>query len=167
MNAIAVFDPKTSILSGKIFFSQSYPHNLVHVEISLKGFPPDRMFACHIHEYGDLSDGCTSACSHFNPEHQKHGSFELYGQQRHVGDLAIPYGNLRSDKNGHVNISFTDDLIQLFPHRNNIIGRMVVIHENPDDLGFYRNENTPRGIESGKTGNAGKRIACSIIGICK
>ena len=40
-----------------------------------------------------------------------------------------------------------------------IVGRMFVIHKDEDDLGLGNNE------ESLKTGNAGERIACSIIGL--
>ena len=28
----------------------------------------------HVHEYGDLSDGCTSAGGHYNPRGVKHGA---------------------------------------------------------------------------------------------
>ena len=40
-----------------------------------------------------------------------------------------------------------------------VIGRAIIVHEDPDDLG--------RGgdAESKKTGNAGARICCAVIGI--
>ena len=44
--------------------------------------------------------------------------------------------------------------------KTNILGRMIIIHDKPDDLGKgigYLKE------ESEKTGNAGARIACAVI----
>lgn len=169
-SAVCIFDPTSSFnswkIKGSIHFKQNSVHDFVFVTISLSGFPKNSLFACHIHEYGDLSEGCASACSHFNPFKQLHGSLSLHHDKRHVGDLAIPNGNLNSDKNGNVQISFYDDLISLdTKHPANIIGRMVVIHEKADDGGKFRDLNTKLGQESGKTGNAGKRIACSVIGI--
>lgn len=63
-----------------------------------------------------------------------------------------------------------DDKIKL-KGKCNIIGRSVVIHENEDDLGkggLDQNGkiiNKKIHLESLKTGNAGKRIACGVIGI--
>jgi Cu-Zn family superoxide dismutase len=58
-------------------------------------------------------------------------------------------------------MSFTDNMIKLRGYERNIIGRSVVIHENTDDLGMGGNE------DSLKTGNAGARIACAVIGYSK
>jgi Cu-Zn family superoxide dismutase len=172
MSAIAVFDPHSSSnsyqISGYIKFEQPNIHTNTKVTVKLSGFPSNKKFACHIHEHGNLLEGCKSACAHFNPFQKLHGSFELYGQNRHVGDLAIPDGNLISNENGQIITKiFYDDLISLCPFSPaNIIGRMVVIHEKADDGGKFRNDLSEKGKESGKTGNAGKRIACAVIGTC-
>ena len=54
-----------------------------------------------------------------------------------------------------------------------IIGRTVVIHEGADDLGLGGLDSNGNVIdqkvhqESLKTGNAGGRMACAIIGLSK
>jgi Cu-Zn family superoxide dismutase len=40
-----------------------------------------------------------------------------------------------------------------------VLGRMILIHQDKDDLGKGEND------ESKKTGNAGKRLACGIIAV--
>ena len=148
--------------------TQENGNNLVFVDVELKGLRPNTEHAIHVHQYGDLRNGCDSACSHFNPHNRLHGRFEFYGPDRHVGDLAVPNGNLLSDRNGRVRIQFYDDLVSLIPWNERcVIGRMIVIHEKADDGGIHRYSSTDKGRESGKTGNAGKRIACAVIGIAK
>lgn len=59
---------------------------------------------------------------------------------------------------GKTNYQFTDNLIKLRGNKANIIGRGLIIHAEPDDLG--------QGVNSASlvNGNAGKRIGCAIIG---
>ena len=54
-----------------------------------------------------------------------------------------------------------DDCIKLRGTKANIIGRGLIIHADEDDCGNGGN------AESLKTGNAGKRIACAVIGYAK
>jgi Cu-Zn family superoxide dismutase len=75
-------------------------------------------------------------------------------QVRHVGDL----GNVVADANGRVSTSFSDNVITLFGARS-IIGRAIVVHTGEDDLGQSDHP------DSSKTGNAGGRAACGVIGI--
>ena len=120
----------------------------------------------HIHEAGDLTDNCISACAHFNPTNKKHGSPN--DKERHIGDL----GNIIPDKNGIVKKTLRDKFIKL-RGKYSIIGRCVVIHEQEDDLGKGGLDSEGNIInikihnESIKTGNAGKRIACGVIGYSK
>lgn len=73
---------------------------------------------------------------------------------RHVGDL----GNLKADANGVAETTFSDAVISLTGNRS-IIGRGVIVHEGVDDLGLGGHQ------DSLKTGNAGGRAACGVIGI--
>ena len=107
----------------------------------------------HIHRCGDMTKGCISGCEHFNPLGDHHGG--PHSKHRHAGDL----GNIIA-KNGIAKGSVTVNHLSCNPKSDySIIGRMIIVHEDEDDLGKGDNE------ESLKTGNAGKRIACSIIGI--
>jgi len=109
----------------------------------------------HIHEAGDLTDGCMGACGHFNPYNKKHGG--PTSRERHVGDL----GNIRFDSKGIANINMTDSYVKLRGTKANVIGRSLVIHESPDDLGLGGHK------DSLTTGHAGKRITCAVIGYSK
>ncbi|XP_053639842.1 superoxide dismutase [Cu-Zn] [Cherax quadricarinatus] len=105
----------------------------------------------HIHQFGDLSGGCGTAGGHYNPFGKQHGAPENFN--RHLGDL----GNIVADESGVAFVNITDPLVALTGLRT-VVGRAVVVHAGADDLGKGGNE------ESLKTGNAGGRVACGVIG---
>lgn len=191
MKAICYFDPKLSPqrIHGTISFFQDTPNSPVTMHIDLKNFKKNKIHAIHIHEYGNVSKGCHSTGKHFNPDNFVHG---LYHKDHHAGDIM---SNIKTDpKNGTVRVKYVDHRISLFPGTHCILGRSIVIHEYPDDLGnshLYdtwtfqelKNFAKQRGYmktkkkwthiellshvqqQSLQTGNAGGRMTCAIIGI--
>jgi Cu-Zn family superoxide dismutase len=150
IKAIAVF---TNEVKGTVKFTEV--GNKVRLDVSITELKPNSLHGFHVHEAGDLSDKCTSMCAHFNPYNMNHGCPGL--KNRHVGDL----GNLQTNNKGEAKYSFYDNMIKLRGTKANIIGRGLIIHEDQDDCGQGGN------AESLKTGNAGKRIACAVIGYSK
>lgn len=108
----------------------------------------------HVHEFGDNTNGCISAGAHFNPHNKVHGGPDH--EVRHVGDL----GNINAGDDGVAKIDIRDSIISL-QGEHNVIGRTVVVHADPDDLGQGGHD------LSKTTGNAGGRLACGVIGIAK
>lgn len=158
MNGIAFFDGNMNGIKGVVSFHQCDEKTPTNILVNLQGFKDDKPRGIHIHTYGDLTQGCKSSCDHFNPHGKKHGNYLIHRKDRHVGDLI----NNIIPKNGVVNLKFSDDLVGLYG-KNSVIGRMVVIHADKDDLGLYRDTDN----KSATTGNAGDRIACAIIGLSK
>lgn len=136
-------------IKGYILFNEE--KGITKITINVKGLKKNSKLGFHIHEYGDLRDGCTSVCQHFNPNNTVHGGKD--SKIRHAGDL----GNIETNKSGICKCIMYDKIIKL-KGKYNIIGRSVVIHEDEDDLGLGGDQ------ESLITGNSGKRIACGIIG---
>ncbi|KAE9416910.1 hypothetical protein Angca_010314, partial [Angiostrongylus cantonensis] len=127
-------------------------NGMVTISGSVNGLPPGP-HAIHVHEFGDLSNGCLATGAHYNPFRSDHGSQENPPSARHVGDL----GNIVTPVSGPTPINIEDSLIT-FTGRRGIVGRAFVIHERVDDLG--------RGGDAGSrtVGNAGARLACGVIG---
>ena len=100
-----------------------------------------------------MTNGCVTAGAHYNPHGKSHAGPK--DENRHVGDL----GNIHADETGRGTLNWEDHLITIYGTVNNVIGRSMVCHEREDDLGTGGNE------ESLKTGNAGARLACGVIGI--
>ncbi|KAK6075798.1 superoxide dismutase [Seiridium cupressi] len=151
VKAVAVVRGDSKI-TGTITFEQASESAATTVSWDITGHDANAKRGMHIHTFGDNTNGCTSAGPHFNPHNLTHGN--RTDEKRHVGDL----GNIDTDGQGNSKGSVEDQLIKLIgPH--SVIGRTVVVHAGTDDLGKGGNE------ESLKTGNAGTRPACGVIGI--
>ncbi len=150
IKAIAVFEGK---IKGIVYFTEI--DGRIAVDVNVSGLKKNAKHGFHVHECGDMSEKCESMCAHFNPTNSIHGC--PGSKHRHVGDL----GNLESDGHGVAQYRFYDDMIQLRGQKYNILGRGLIIHADEDDCGRGGNK------ESLKTGNAGKRIGCAVIGYAK
>lgn len=139
--------PLAPDIRGMVIFEEVPTGTNVTVEVS--GLPPYQPgtanrspigpFGFHIHEFGhcevgDPADPFQAAGGHWNPTNQPHGN--------HAGDLPVLFSN-----HGYARMSFFTD--KFYPA--DVIGKSVIIHQNPDD---YRSQ---------PAGNAGKRLACGTI----
>ncbi|ERL94968.1 hypothetical protein D910_12240 [Dendroctonus ponderosae] len=126
----------------------------------------------HIHQAGDLREGCEKLGGHFNPYLVSSVQITIYlykiqniifsfkihhggprSSVRHIGDL----GNVDAKEDGVGEIVAIDPLMSLSGGPRGIVGRALVVSENEDDLGQAGNAN------SLVDGNAGKPVACGII----
>lgn len=150
--AICILQPNPKLseselkITGKVYFKQEYPKGMLEAYFDLTGFPPDSNSAraIHIHTFGDLSNGCDSAGGHYNPFSVNHPG--------HPGD----FGNF-IPVNGVIQKHLTNLPPKLFGPLS-VLGKSVVVHKLPDDLGKGNNQ------ASLENGNAGTRLACCVIG---
>jgi Cu-Zn family superoxide dismutase len=143
--AVSVID--TGKIKGIVLFKQKDDH--VQIKIDIKGLSKNHLHGFHIHETGDLREGCKSCCAHYNPHNSEHGGLH----NGHSGDL----GNIKTDEDGVCLISIKTDKFIV----DEILGRSIIIHEDKDDCGTGDFE------DSKTTGHSGARIACALIGISK
>ncbi|KAJ2372390.1 hypothetical protein IW150_004139 [Coemansia sp. RSA 2607] len=148
--AVAVLKGDSGV-SGVVTFTQADENSKIQVHVQIKGLSAGK-HGFHIHEYGDTTNGCTSAGPHFNPQGMTHGA--PTDETRHAGDL----GNVTAADDGSVDTVLEDSVVTLFG-AHSVVGRTVVVHEGEDDLGKGGHE------LSATTGNAGGRLACGVIGI--
>ncbi|XP_021949922.1 superoxide dismutase [Cu-Zn] isoform X2 [Folsomia candida] len=152
--AVACFNigNEKSGVNGVLEIYQDPSGSAVYITGQISGLQPNTVHGFHVHQFGDVRQGCDSLGGHFNPWNQSHGGPWDYA--RHVGDL----GNIKADATGQATVNIWDSLISL-NGVNSIVGRGFAIHEKEDDLGRGSNP------ESRMNGNSGPRIACGIIGV--
>ncbi|CAI0432297.1 unnamed protein product, partial [Linum tenue] len=113
-------------VKGTVYFTQE-GDGPTTVTGDISGLKPG-LHGFHVHAMGDTTNGCMSTGPHFNPHGKEHGAPE--DEDRHAGDL----GNVTVGDDGTATFTIVDKHIPLTgPH--SIIGRAVVVHADPDDLG--------------------------------
>ncbi len=130
--------------AGTVQFAQT--GDVVKVSGTISGLKPGAEHGFHIHEKGDCSSGDgMSAGGHFNPGSKPHGH---HGKgEHHTGDLP----SLKADANGTVSFQFESRSIRVGSTANDIVGKGLIVHRDPDDYATQ------------PTGNAGPRLACAVI----
>ncbi len=127
--------PTTGDLRGKVEFFEK-PNGVLIVAL-IQGLPQNQsgFYGFHIHE-GATCTGIAFADtqSHYNPQDTPH--------PHHAGDLPPLLGC-----NGHAYLQVLTNRFRI----PDIIGRTVVIHNNPDDF------------TTQPAGNAGTKIGCGVI----
>lgn len=146
-SAVIKGGPLAPSLSGIVYFTDV--SSGVQVCVSVRGLPnykpgtgnqpPIGPHGFHIHQFGncevgDPNDPFKAAGEHWNPDNQPHGN--------HAGDFPVLISN-----HGRALMCFFTDRFKV----RDIIGKAIIIHQNPDD---YRSQ---------PAGNAGKRLACGVI----
>lgn len=135
INGMILFEPD---MEGTIVSATFY--NLPEYEPASNDQGPIGPFGFHLHEHGSCNIGNIAspfedAGGHWNPDNQPHGN--------HAGDFPVVFSN-----NGYSQQSFFTNKFR----PEDVIGKAVIIHQNPDD---YRTQ---------PSGNSGKRLACGVIG---
>ncbi|KAM3939495.1 extracellular superoxide dismutase [Cu-Zn]-like [Leptodactylus fuscus] len=140
-------DESEAKITGQVVLKQSYPNGKLEAHFIIEGFPLDSTEsyrAIHIHNFGDLSNGCGSTGGHYNPFSTHH--------PYHPGD----FGNFEV-QDGKIHKHLTNLDVTLFgPY--SVFGKSIVVHKLADDLGQGGNQ------ASLENGNAGTRLACCVIG---
>jgi Cu-Zn family superoxide dismutase len=143
--AVAVF--ATRSVHGEVTFEPVSGRIRVIAEFTRL---PAGQHGFHIHRAGDLrGEGCKGACAHYHVgAAQDHGGPPGSKGPRHTGDL----GNveMRGEK--------TRYSWWIQTRVEDLWGRSIIVHADPDDLG------QGDAADSKTTGHSGKRIACAVIG---
>ena len=129
--------------SGTVTFTQKGDKVVVVARVS--GLKPGS-HGFHIHEKGDCSAGdAMSAGDHFNPTAKPHG--DPLHADHHAGDMPM----LVADASGNASLTAELGPMTLGAGANDIIGKAVIVHADPDDF------------KTQPAGNSGGRVACGVI----
>ncbi len=122
--AVCVLNFKDSTKGLVYFYTEYGKLNMLALfrDVSLRY---GKLKGLHIHKCGDMTNGCESACAHYDPDNEHHGG--LNTKHRHRGDL----GNITLDNNGNAKLHLVDVPLTL----NEVVGRSVILHQAEDDLG--------------------------------
>lgn len=144
-SATAKLEPtRGNTAAGKVTFVQW--GEVVKVSGSISGLKPGAEHGFHVHEKGDCSSGDgLSAGGHFNPGGKPHGHHGM--GEHHTGDLP----SVKADASGVAAIHFESRTIRVGGSANDIVGKGLIVHRDPDDF------------KTQPTGNAGPRLACAVI----
>lgn len=128
---------------GTVTFAQKDGTVLVVAKVS--GLTPGN-HGFHVHEKGDCSaPDAMSAGGHFNPMGKPHA--RPSSAERHTGDMPM----LMADASGNATLTVELTLMRLGGGSNDIVGKAVIVHKDPDDF------------TTQPTGNSGARVACGVI----
>lgn len=142
--ATFIASPLAPDISGTVAF-RNVPGGTI-VAVKVEGLPPYQPdnppigpFGFHIHEnagceIGDPTNPFQASGGHWNPDNQPHGN--------HAGDLPVLFS--------HDGVAWMEVFTDRFS-ADEVVGRTVLIHMNPDD---YRTQ---------PAGDSGPRIACGVI----
>lgn len=129
--------------TGTVTFTQEGAQ--VKAVVSINNAPPGE-HGFHIHATPSCADGGNAAGGHWDPTTSMHGAWG--DAMHHGGDI----GNITVGANGSGTKTVTTDAWSIGTGAtNDVVGRAVILHANPDDF------------VTQPTGNAGGRIACGVI----
>jgi copper chaperone for superoxide dismutase len=114
------------------------------IDVTVQGLTPGK-HGIHIHELGDISQGCDSCGDHYNPTNVDHGDQD----NGHIGDL----GNIEIEENGWGDLVLESKRVKVW----DIIGRSMVITSGKDDLGKGSSS------KSKWDGASGAGVLCGIV----
>ncbi|KAK0416599.1 hypothetical protein QR680_012582 [Steinernema hermaphroditum] len=147
VRAVARIRSADGKVKGQLEFVQRFKHGApTHIFGNFSGLD-EGFHGIGILDYGNMLKGCHSMGGEFDPDRMT--------QRVGLGTVGHRVGTLGNVRNG----TYDDHnhKVSLFG-RNGVVGRGVVVFENPDDGG--KNDSS----ESRRNGGVGRPLACGVVG---